>query len=362
MSFRFYYMLILFAVSAGCWGCRKKQETIMPVYMPITESVYASGKIKSVDQYQVFPSVSGIVKNIYVSEGDRVRTGQPLLSVVNDEQLLRARNASLDAHFSDISANRDKLADAARQSSLAGDKMKNDSALYFRQKNLWAQQVGSLVDLEQRKLNYEDAKAKLYSARVAYSELKRQLLFTSRQSKNSLDIANTQAADFVIPGKINGLVYALYKKQGEQVSPQTPLALVGAYNNFLLEMEVDENDIVKVSPGQQVFVTMESYKARVFEAKVSKIYPVMNEESRTITVEAVFITPPARLYPNVSFEASIIISTKPRALLIPRNYLVNDSMVIKSGHDTVKVRTGLKDYRMVEINYGLSVNDKLLKP
>src|SRR6185312_11615346 len=102
-----------------------------------------------------------------------------------------------------------------------------------------------------------------------------------------------------------------------------------------------------------ILVTMESYKNQVFEARVSKIYPVMDEQSKTVTVEAIFVQPPARLYPNVSFEASIVISSKPRALLIPRNYLLNDSLVIKSGNDTVKVSTGLKNYQMVEITSGL---------
>jgi len=362
MPLRYGDIIFLLMVFVTLSGCRSKHEHILPVYKPVTESVYASGKIKSLDQYQVFASVSGIIKTIYVSEGDRVNAGTRLLSIVNNEQLLRRQNASLDARFSDIGANQNRLNDAARQVSLAEQKMLNDSALYFRQKNLWEQQVGSRVDLEQRQLNYEEAKTQLHSARTSYSELRRQVLFASSQSKKNLEIASTQASDFELTSKINGTVYALYKKKGEQVSPQTPLALIGATDSFLMEMEVDEDDIVRVLPGQQVLVTMESYKNQVFEARVSKIYPVMDEQSKTVTVEAIFVKPPARLYPNVSFEASIVISSKPRALLIPRNYLLNDSLVIKSGNDTVKVRTGLKNYQMVEITSGLGINDQLLKP
>jgi multidrug efflux pump subunit AcrA (membrane-fusion protein) len=99
----------------------------------------------------------------------------------------------------------------------------------------------------------------------------------------------------------------------------------------------------------------------VFEAKVSRINPLMDERSKTFLVEAEFIKTPARIYPNISFEASILIKSKGKALLIPRNCLLNDSSVVKANGDTVKVKTGLKDYQMIEIISGLSINDELKK-
>lgn len=61
--------------------------------------------------------------------------------------------------------------------------MKNDSSLYFRQKNLWQQNIGTKVELEQRELAFQNSKASYYSSRVKYEDLKRQLNFTSSQSK-----------------------------------------------------------------------------------------------------------------------------------------------------------------------------------
>ena len=49
-------------------------------------------------------------------------------------------------------------------------------------------------------------------------------------------------------------------------------------------------------------------------------------------------------------------------MLIPRNFLINDSLVVKSNGDTVAVKTGLKDYQMVEILSGISVEEELQKP
>ena len=88
----------------------------------------------------------------------------------------------------------------------------------------------------------------------------------------------------------------------------------------------------------------------------------MNERSKTFLVEAAFIQQPEVLYPNISFEANIVIQSKNKAVLIPRNYLLNDSIVVKSNGDKVIVKTGLKDYQKIEIISGISADDELVKP
>ncbi len=86
-------------------SCKKEVPFIKPQIQSITESVYASGIIKSDDQYQVFANVQGIIIDIYVKEGDRVKKGTALLVVSNNNALLNSENANLAASFYDISAN-----------------------------------------------------------------------------------------------------------------------------------------------------------------------------------------------------------------------------------------------------------------
>jgi multidrug efflux pump subunit AcrA (membrane-fusion protein) len=107
---------------------------------------------------------------------------------------------------------------------------------------------------------------------------------------------------------------------------------------------------------------MDSYKGQVFEGVVDKIDPIMNAQSKSFTVEASFVNPPATLYPNLTTEANIIISVKEKALTIPRTYLVDDNYVILSSKEKRKVTTGLKDYQKVEILDGLKATDIILKP
>jgi multidrug efflux pump subunit AcrA (membrane-fusion protein) len=343
-------------------SCKSKTEKIKPTVNSISESIYASGTIKSLDQYQAFATVNGIIENIYVTERDTVKKGDPILSIANEAQRLSKENAELAAKFADFNSNQDKLNDAQAMIELAKNKMKNDSALYFRQKALWQQQVGSKVELESRELAYENSKTSYNSAQIKYDDLKRQLNFTSSQSKKNLMIAGKQESDFTLRSEIDGVVFDLLKEKGEIVGLQTPLAIIGNPKKYILEMQIDEYDIFKLKVGQPVIVSMDSYKGQVFEASVTKIYPIMNERSKTFLAEAEFINPPQSIFPNISFEANVVLQTKEKALLIPRNYVMNDSIVTKSNGDKVTIKTGLKDYEMIEVLSGISSDDELIKP
>jgi multidrug efflux pump subunit AcrA (membrane-fusion protein) len=353
----YFLIAILLIVS-----CKQKVEKTKPIVSDISESVYASGIIKSKNQYQAFATVNGIIENIFVSEGDSVRVGTPILSLSNVAQRLGKENAELAAEFSDFTANEVKLNEAKLLIDLASSKLKIDSSLYFRQLALWQQQVGSKADLEQRELAFQSAKTSYYSAKVRYLDLKRQLDFSSSQSKKNLLISSKLESDYTLKSEIDGVVYDILKEKGEQVGLQSPLAVIGNKEHFILEMQVDEYDIFKIKKGLKVLVSMDSYKGSVFEAIVSKIYPIMNERSKTFLVEAEFVHRPERLYPNITLEANIILQIKKQAILIPRNYLINDSLVVKSDGEKVLVKTGLRDFQKIEIISGINAEDELLKP
>lgn len=353
---------LLFISALFLFSCGKKAETIKPRVAPITESIYASGLVKSQNQYQAFATVNGIIQDILLNEGDTVKKGTPILTIVNDAQRLSKENAELAANFADLNVNQGKLNDAQQNIELAQRKLKNDSSLLARQQVLWQQNIGSKIELEQRELAFQNSKSALYSARVKYEDLKRQLVLNAAQSQKNLQISSRLASDFTLRSDIDGIVYQLPKKKGELVTAQTPLAIIGDAEHFVLEMQVDEYDILKVEKGLKVLVTMDSYKGKVFDAVVTKIDPLMNERSKTFLVEATFSQAPERLYPNVSFEANIILQTKDKALLIPRNYVINDSFVLKKNGDKVAVKTGLKDYKMIEILAGISAEDELKNP
>ena len=357
MRFLLVPLLLLFFTA-----CRDTTEKRSPERASISESVYASGIIKSRNQYDVYATVSGLVEKVFVSEGDSILTGQPILSISNTVQRINTENAALAADLANLPANQGKLNTARLQMQVARTQLQNDSVLYLRQKNLWAQQIGSKTELESKQLAYQQAQSAYLSARVAYEDLQRQLRFNASQSQKNLQLSHQLQNDYVVKSEINGRVYSLSKSTGDLVNPQTPLAVIGDARTFILEMQVDEYDILRIKNGLPVLVTLDSYKGQVFEARVSKINPIMLERSKTFVVEAEFIKPPPVLYPNITFEANIVIQTRKDVLLLPRNYVLRDSLVIKSNGDTVAIRTGLKDYKKIEVLSGISAQDELQKP
>lgn len=341
-------------------GCGSKSETVHPKIQNISSSVYASGTIKSKSQYQAVPLVSGIIREVLVDDGSYVGKGQLLFRIDNKAQLINEENAALSASYYDLGSNQDKLEDARNAIQLAKEKRKNDSLMYVRQLSLFNQNVISKVELEQRELAYQSSQNALSNAIIRYNDLKRQIDFSAKQAKNNLALSSKSASDFEIRSDINGRVYSVLIEKGDLVGPQIPLAVLGSADSFILEMQVDEYDIAKVDLNMRVLVTMDTYKGQVFEAKVTKINPLMNERSKTFKVEAVFTKPPKRIFPNTSFEASIVLESKKKVLTIPRTYLLKGDSVQLANGKKVKVKVGLRDFELVEIRSGLKPGDEIM--
>ena len=353
----------LFPLSAYFFSsCGKKTESTTPVIEKITESVYASGIIKSRNQYQVYSTVTGLLQEIYVQEGDSVNMNDSILRIQNISSDLNRANAKLAADLAGFNANGDKLNELKVNIEFASSKMKNDSAMFARQQSLWSQQIGTKNELEQRELAFKNSVANYRAALYRLNDAKKQLETNALQALNNLEISNSQAGDFILKSKYKGRVYSILKEKGELVSPQSPIAVIGDASDFEIQLLVDEYDITRVKPGQKVMISLDSYKGKVYEATVSKIDPIMNERTRTFRITAEFILKPEVLYPNLTAEANIIIQSKEKALLIPRNFLIGDSLIINEKKEKVRVKTGLMDYNKAEILSGISVGEKIIKP
>ncbi|MBK8699648.1 MAG: efflux RND transporter periplasmic adaptor subunit [Saprospiraceae bacterium] len=328
---------------------------------PITAAIYASGHIISENQYEVFANNPGILQKTLAHEGELVKVGQPLFIIKHLASSLQEENAQLAAEYASRNTRGDRLAEQEATIDLAKRKMNSDSLLYKRQQELWAEGIGSALDLEQREMAYVASANSYRIARNRYRDLKKQLDFTAAQSSKLLEISKSQTADFILKSRINGTIYRITAEEGEMVSTQQSMAIIGKANAFIAELQVDEKDIVKIKTGQKVYLSMDSYPDSVYIGRVSRIYPIMNEKNRTFELEAIFENPPSPLFPNLTLEANIVYAEKEQVLTIPRSYLIRDSFVMMEKESLVRVWTGLKDYEKVEIIKGLKAGDVILK-
>lgn len=347
----------------GLWACGPDAtQTVFPTLKTLTESVYASGYVRAKDQYEAFALATGPIQTLFVSEGDTVQIGTPLLQIFNEQERLRRENAEISRFFAAPTATQTRLRELELAIELAKSTASNDSLLLLRQRHLWAQGIGTAIELEQRELKFKSSSLAYQSARLNYQDLKRELAFGSQTATKNLAISKSLETSSILKSKIEGIVYALPKEEGEMASPQTPLAILGRAGEFILELQVDEFDIVTIQKGQRVLVTLDSFKGTVYEATVVKIHPILDAKSKTFTVEAEFSKAPPRLYPNLSLEANILIQVHPNALVIPRNLLLGQNQVITEDGDTLTVVLGIQTYEFVELLGGITEKTGLIPP
>ncbi len=345
-------------------SCSKPKEFVKATYKPITISAYASGIIKSGEQYEAYSSDNGILEKIFITEGDTVSKGDILFQIDNRTSRLNSENAKLALELSrqNSSSQSNRIKEIQMLVTQAKDKLALDSTLYLRQKNLWSQNIGTKVEFEQKELAYKNSKSNYLSVVAKLENIKLQSDTEYKQAQNNLKISKQREGNFAVKSEVDGVVYSILKERGEFVSSQTPIAIVGKNSSFFIELQVDEFDIVKIAKGQALFITMDSYKNQVFEAKVVKIYPIMNEKTRTFRVDASFTKAPSVLFPNLTVEANIVLTKKDKAMVLPRKYVLNDSIVKTVKGEQKNVTTGLMNYEYIEILSGMDTTTEIVKP
>jgi len=355
-------LLVLQYQLISCSG--KDEDAIHPTVGDVTESVYASGIIKAEKQYTVYATVNGILKRIVVSVGQKIQKGQLLFELDQNKAALNTQDAQLAYQLSRENSRyvQDKVSEMEMRVQTAKDRLALDESIYNRNKRIRQYNVISEVDFERVELAYKNSKTNYESALNQLAQLKTQLKNEQQRSNINLRLRRESQSDFNVKSEFSGQLFDILVKEGTLITPQTPLAVIGESGAFLLELEVDENDMARVANGQKVLVTMDSYKGKVFEATIDKIYPIMEERSRTFRIEAHFAKPPQKLYPNLTAEANIIIRTRKNVVIIPKSYLLKDGYVIVDKDKKRKVETGLGDYQKIEITKGLSASETIYKP
>jgi multidrug efflux pump subunit AcrA (membrane-fusion protein) len=355
----FWYLTLFFII----FSCFNNGDKILPTERSLTESVYSSVTIQPDSLYQVYAIVSGILDINLVEEGDMVSKNEAIIQIINNAPKLNAQNAKFTLEL----AKKNYSGKAAILDGIIGEiiaarlKYKNDSTNYYRQKNLWEQQIGSKVQYDTKKLNYELASNNLKLLQSKYNRTKNELQNAVKQSENNYKTALITTKDFTVKSKINGKVYALYKESGEIVNTMEPLASIGSSTHFIIDMLVDEVDIVRIALGQDILIHLDAYKGSIFKGKVSKIYPKKDERNQTFKVEAIFENSPAKLYPGLSGEANIIIAKKDNVLTIPKAYLIDDNKV-KTDDGLTYITIGLQNMEYAEVISGITKNTYIYKP
>jgi HlyD family secretion protein len=345
------------------FSCSKESVQTKPSLSVMTESVYASVTIQPEDIYQIYSATPGILNHVFIKEGDIVKEGQTLAQITTTTPKINIESAELSVSLSRKNYQEQSgiLASINDEIKAIKEQLSLDSLNYFRQQNLWEQQIGSKFELENKKLKYELAKNNLEILKKKYLQTQLELENNYKQSQTALKKAQSNLSDYFIHSKIDGTVYSLFKNEGELINQQEPFAQVGKSDSFIIEMQIDEIDITRIDISQRVLITLDAYPGQVFEAAITKIYPLKDVRTQTFNIEAKFKAAPPKLYAGLSGEANIVLSEKKNTMTIPLEYLLENNRV-KTAEGEVEVKIGMKTLKHVEIVSGIDTTTVIFKP
>lgn len=349
----------LFIAAALLVSSCNNTTVVYPQRKEIIETVYASGKIISANEYKLSALNNGTIQQKLVKDGDTVKKGQLLYIIQNDDarEKLNAAEENYTIAKINLSEQSPLLNDLKISLHSAQVKLSNDSLTYFRLKNLWEQNIGSKNNLDNAFANYQVSLNQLKNTEQKYRSAVNELRVNHSNAQTQLALTKKSWNEYFIRSEYDGVVYQTFKETGETVLMNETVALLGENNDRVIQLAVDQQDISKIQTGQLVLVQADVTGNKIYEARVSVIYPVMNEADQTFRVDARFTTLPASTFIHSSIEANIIIQKKPGALVISRDVLVGkDSVLIKTekGIDKIRIRTGISTLDYIEVLDGIT--------
>lgn len=275
-------IFLLVAKSAGWIGKEKPTEVefVKVGRTDIIETVSASGKIQPEVEVKITPDVPGEIIGLYVKEGDSVKKGQLLLKVQPENYISITQRAEAVVNQSKASSEqaRSTIAQAEARQIRA-------QAEYDRQKRLFDDKVISASDLEIAETNLKVAKQDVSAAK---SNLEAST-FNIRSAEAGLKDASENLRKTSIYAPMNGIVSKLAVELGERVVGTSQMAgtemlRIANLNNMEVRINVNENDIVRVSLGDTANIDVDSYSltGKKFKGIVTQIANTANGSGGTL--------------------------------------------------------------------------------
>jgi len=235
----------------------------------IIERVSASGKVQPEVEVKLSPDVSGEITNLYVAEGDSVVKGQILLKIRPDNYESLMARAQAAVNSSKANHEQTKALVLQAEARLAQTKL-----IYDRNKKLYTDKVISASDFEQFSSNYDIAKQDLASSKANVSAA----LFNIRSAEASLRDAAENLRKTTIFAPVSGIISLLNVEAGERVVGTTQMAgtemmRIADLSNMEVRVNVNENDIVRVTLGDTAEIDVDAYSSsgRKFKGIVKEI-------------------------------------------------------------------------------------------
>ncbi|MFP4844159.1 efflux RND transporter periplasmic adaptor subunit [Winogradskyella sp. PE311] len=385
-------LLLVGGKSMGLFGKKGnfKEVTIKEVTLKdIVETVSATGKIQPEVEVKISSEVSGEILELPFKEGQEVKKGDLLVRVNPD--LIQSAVSRSQASYQNVRAGLEQ----------AEANLKQAKADYDRSKTLFEKGVISKADWDRAIATFETAEAGKSSA-----------YYSVQSAAATVNEAKDNLTRTTIYAPMSGTISMLNVELGERVvgtqqMAGTEILRVANLNNMEVEVDVNENDIVKVSIGDSTIVEVDAYLKKEFKGVVTEIansaagnlaadqvtnfkvkVRILEESYRDLTEGKPDTYSPFR--PGMTATVDVITKTRKDAISVPISAIViktdtsstkkpfgkkvdfNEDapkeeekfecvFVNSNGKAKLKVvKTGIQDDSSIEIISGLSKDDKII--
>ncbi|MBI3307694.1 MAG: efflux RND transporter periplasmic adaptor subunit [Candidatus Omnitrophica bacterium] len=244
------------------------------------DSLNALGTLKGAMEFKLSFEIPGVISSINYKEGERYEEGSLLISLRQDDILLRLKRSQADLNKSQTNV------------QIADDKVKEHEKLFT---------MGAIPKstLDKVKLELDAAKYETEAARLE-----------SKANEAMLEKSNLYAPSAGMIGDLN-------IEEGETVTPNT---LVGTHINtefVYAEFGAVERDVNKIALGQKARVFIDAFPDKTFEGVIENISPVVAGTSRTATAKVRIENPEHILLPGMFARVRILLYSKKNTLIVP---------------------------------------------
>lgn len=265
-------ILIVFAIigkKAGWFGksAATKVATEMAERRTIVEIITSNGKIQPQTEIKLSSEVSGEIVKLNVIEGQQVKEGDLLLEI-NPEIYL----AGIDRMDASLNTARSNLANSKARLAQTEAQFKAAELSYNRNKKLWEDKAISDAEYETALSNYQVAKADVEAAVQSVNSAK----YAVMSSEASLRESRENLAKTSIYAPMSGTISKLNVEVGERVlgtiqMSGTELLRIADLDKMEVQVDVNENDIVRVEKNDTAIIEVDAYLGQKFKGVVTEI-------------------------------------------------------------------------------------------
>lgn len=377
---------LLAAIAAGCGrnetaaqaspGAKDKSRRQEPRAVKVVSAaegrlprvVAVTGTLAADQEVVVGFKASGRVQELIVDLGSPVQKGQVLARLDPTDFQLRVEQA--EAALRQVRAQlgldpngADERVDPERTAPV------REARAVLEEARLNRERIARLLEKDfVARAEYDAATSRLLAAESRYQgaidEVRnRQALLAGRRSE--LALARQQLADTVLYAPIDGAVRERRASVGEFLAAGAPVVQLVRVHPLRLRLAVPERDAPSVRVGQLVRLQVEGV-AEEHNGRVARLSPALQEQSRTLAVEAEVANPAGRLRPGSFARAEIVVEAAKGAVLVPASAVVAFAGIEKvigvaDGKAVERpIRTGRRVDDRVEVVEGLAVGDAVV--